>query len=707
MLISINIISLFNHNCHNNHHNHKHKHFYILIGLWKVYLKSGKFSLTRENVRSYIGFLFSQLDSAINSGDKITIDNNFKIDILISRHQGKSNFPTFSEDQYKQKCLNHNCKLVFGKFVDMKLGKQMSQTKCGILNFSTLCPGSNCFFLTIAFGLLVKKLGGNFDIALETFLCKHRFNYDIFIASQLNPLKVRQLKQMDMWNALELISFEKMVHIEVFGETSNKPKLYSIYSTTNTPMPKTSASIYLSFKEHFTQNITHIDYLFDLGLLNYGKKGKTCYFCKKHFSYSWFPIHKCIFEKCFLCMRFLKDKNKNVSWSSNSFCEQDEHNIFVTCNNCQKVFQNQKCFQHHKTKVCQKYRFCSLCKCFFTSNSDHKCGEKFCRTCFKRHSKSDIFCKYSNDSLCNKKPSSKIFFADIHLDVKVGCPSLIVADIMQSNFDNLHGILFHQDLVCNIGDSQMYLANISNFKTGTDQIFKNFLDFLSDQANLVGTLQIICRFDLYNQLKYYLSDQQKNKIKTFKNCFTLGKLIFKVFQNFVDINDIKIAHALGKNPNLAVMPPHLSFTDKSTYQYLPQDFSAENQVFGENLELFDSIVSGKKHLIERIDQQPVNKICNSLIIFKTLNAVICLKKASHAFKLILPKDSACNLFYFNTLTEAGFSLYTYSLRERAIFAFYQTNLQQNIKTQAKLSLLCANCLIKPTQKFVFHKHFHL
>ena len=174
-----------------------------------MYLKSGKFLLTRENIQSYIGFLFSQLDSAINSADEISLDNNFKIDILVSRHQKKIAFPKYSTAQFKRIPLNSYCKLIFGKFRNLKLDKAMSQSKCGFINFSSLCPGANCYMLSIAFGIFVTKLNCNFEIALNTFLSKHRFNYDIFIACQLYPLSVSQLQQMDLWKSVDLISCEK------------------------------------------------------------------------------------------------------------------------------------------------------------------------------------------------------------------------------------------------------------------------------------------------------------------------------------------------------------------------------------------------------------------------------------------------------------------------------------------------------------------
>ena len=78
----------------------------------------------------------------------------------------------------------------------MKLDKIMSQSKCGLIDFSCLCPGANCYLLSIAFAIFVTKLNCNFDLAIDIFLRKHRFNYDIFINCQLYPLSVGKIDNL-------------------------------------------------------------------------------------------------------------------------------------------------------------------------------------------------------------------------------------------------------------------------------------------------------------------------------------------------------------------------------------------------------------------------------------------------------------------------------------------------------------------------------
>ena len=623
-----------------------------------MYLKSGKFLLTRENIQSYIGFLFSQLDSAINSADEISLDNNFKIDILVSRHQKKIAFPKYSTAQFKRIPLNSYCKLIFGKFRNLKLDKAMSQSKCGFINFSSLCPGANCYMLSIAFGIFVTKLNCNFEIALNTFLSKHRFNYDIFIACQLYPLSVSQLQQMDLWKSVDLISCEKKINIEIFGETSEPPKIYMIYATNNN-LPKRSPSIYINLKEDVNSKTSHIDYIFDLALLNADRKGKTCNFCKRHFSYSWFPIHKCKFDKCFLCMRYIK--GNNFDWSSTLICDQNSNDSILKCKECKKVFKNRSCYDMHRKMVCQKYKVCTACKSFYTIGYEHKCNERFCRICFKSHGKGDIYCRYLNPRKKKTKYEETTLFADIHLNNKDNVPILIVANI--NNSTDLNGMLFCQNIACNIKDFALCIKGFSDCDSNSDIILKAAIHYLLFQTNVNKTLVIICKLDLYNLFKSYLISKGKKLTKVGNNSFAFNRLIFKIFQNFVDMNDIKMAYFLGKNPNLAVISPKFCITDASTYDYNAEDFLAENLVFGENVELFQAVQCGKQEVKELFDKRHINAIYLSLIIIKTLNAVLALSKACIAFDLIEKQSGLTNfnMFNFNTLTESGFSFLTKAL----------------------------------------------
>ena len=66
---------------------------------------------------------------------------------------------------------------------------------------------------------------------------------------------------------------------------------------------------------------------------------------------------------------------------------------------------------------------------------------------------------------------------------------------------------------------------------------------------------------------------------------------------------------------------------------------------------------------ELFDKRHINAIYLSLIIIKTLNAVLALSKACIAFDLIEKQSGLTNfnMFNFNTLTESGFSFLTKAL----------------------------------------------
>ena len=535
------------------------------------------------------------MDSSINSSDEISIDNNFKIDVLISRHQANSIVPKFSKGKIGSKAINVYCKEVYNIFSKLKLGEKMSFCKLGLLNFSSLCPGSNCFLLSLAFGLFVKELGFDFMLALDSFMSNHRFNYNVFIASKLHPIKTKLLNNMDIWKALDIVSHEKKIDIAVFGYTAQAPKIYKIFSSLN-QVKKRQIPLYLFLKE--SEALSHIDYIFDLGLLNFGKKGKTCFFCGKHFSYSWFKIHKCIFERCFNCLRFFQQTKLSVSSSPTIFCSQNEMDKFdkyKNCISCSKVFKFRSCFDYHTKYVCKLYSFCKKCKSFFSTNYKfkHICGENFCRICFSMHDKDLKYCNFSRSSLTEveRKFPKHIFFADLHVSANNKKHALFLADVELSGFNELCGLVICQNKKYKFSDFKSDCAQYDMFDS--DYTLKVALEHFSMEASVSGPILILCKLELYDNFKKILNRESRN-LKNFKNYFEFGKICFKIFQNFVDFNDIQLAHLLGKNPNFAFIPDNVSFADTSVYYFKQGDFPTEELVFGDNIVLMDAIREGKK-----------------------------------------------------------------------------------------------------------------
>ena len=314
------------------------------------------------------------------------------------------------------------------------------------------------------------------------------------------------------------------------------------------------------------------------------------------------------------------------------------------------------------------YSFCKKCNCFFSTNYNfkHVCGENFCRICFSRHNKNLKYCNFSRSSLREVEHNhlpSHVFFADLHVSGNTKEHALFLADIELSSFTELHGLVICQNLIFKFNDFKSDSMQFDMFDS--DSTLKVAIQHLAMQASANGPILVLCKLDLYDNFKKVLN-REKRTLKCFKNCFKFGKICFKIFQNFVDFNDIQLAHLLGKNPNFAVIPNDMSFTDHSVYDFKQGDFPTEELVFGDNISLLEGIEKGKLHLKQMFDGKPKNYIYQYLIFFKTLNAVTSLKKLSHAFNLILPTSyskTEKNVFAFNTLVESGFSLYTESLKD--------------------------------------------
>jgi hypothetical protein len=66
-------------------------------------------------------------------------------------------------------------------------------------------------------------------------------------------------------------------------------------------------------------------------------------------------------------------------------CVKEKY-IDIICNNCERQFFNQQCFENHQKAVCKRYHKCSTCeRVYLTSVGEHICGETFCRVCRVYH----------------------------------------------------------------------------------------------------------------------------------------------------------------------------------------------------------------------------------------------------------------------------------------------------------------------------------
>ncbi|KAH7710411.1 hypothetical protein AAVH_22300 [Aphelenchoides avenae] len=108
-----------------------------------------------------------------------------------------------------------------------------------------------------------------------------------------------------------------------------------------------------------------------------------CGDCEK--TYTSIAFHRDCVLRCAQCFRSGPGFPCTGEW-------KDEHE----CRDCRKFFANQECMDAHKPFSCNTFHRCPFCEVHYTfeagkKNGGHKCGEKYCRKCCKKHTR-DVGC---------------------------------------------------------------------------------------------------------------------------------------------------------------------------------------------------------------------------------------------------------------------------------------------------------------------------
>ena len=152
-----------------------------------------------DEAKEYIGFLFSQIDSLMQSSDQITIDNGFRVDVILTKISDYKIKPGKSETKFLTPKKSIFCNNVYKECVPLKFKKALVEIKCGFLDLTQVCSKSNCLLVSVAFGLYMRKF--NFDIkkCLRNFLTYKTYQCNIFIAENIFPLSVAKISEKHIW----------------------------------------------------------------------------------------------------------------------------------------------------------------------------------------------------------------------------------------------------------------------------------------------------------------------------------------------------------------------------------------------------------------------------------------------------------------------------------------------------------------------------
>uniref|UniRef100_A0A914I3D3 DNA-directed DNA polymerase n=1 Tax=Globodera rostochiensis TaxID=31243 RepID=A0A914I3D3_GLORO len=87
-----------------------------------------------------------------------------------------------------------------------------------------------------------------------------------------------------------------------------------------------------------------------------------------------------------------KERCKNCCRMGFGFPCKDE-GVEIYCEECNRKFRNEGCFEAHKKKVCQLCKKCKKCGALYRTRDIHTCGEKFCKRCMVYHPERQCFIK--------------------------------------------------------------------------------------------------------------------------------------------------------------------------------------------------------------------------------------------------------------------------------------------------------------------------
>ena len=557
--------------------------------------------------------------------------------------------------------ISRLCRDVYKECRSLKFEKALIETKCGFLDLTQVCPESNCLLISVAFGLYLQKSNFEMKKCLRHFLSTKRHQSNLFIAEHLFPLSVAKMSEQHLWDTLEIISSFKKVDFHLYSFSFKNHAIYKIWQTKNFP---NEIPLYLLLKDE--KNQPHIEIIFDLNLINNNKKGMVCYLCANHFTYSWFKYHKCKFKRCTNCNGFLNIDCGFLPQSSLCRKSDNDSNGPKKCNDCLKTFDHSNCFEYHKKRgACKQNTLCKFCGKFIclTVQHKHKCFGKFCLRCYSYHRHDQNFCNLRTSKV-NDKTFEKIIYLDIKTKLAPNSSVALLSDIDKSNMKYLNIELISYNCIGQYDSLEMkhFLTFKRHFNGCENSIEVQIRNILETKYKAQRTC-ILSTNNAYNCMAAYFEANSDKFIGSLSsNVFKCGNIYFKRIENFIDFNDLELAFYMQLNPNNFFLCDKFNEYNNDTYKYCNEDFCCEDTSLGDNLALYDFIMNKKNETKQKFDGKKINDIFFCILLNIHWLRTIALKKVATIFKLC--EEANTNdyyLFQFNSLTSAGYRLYTNAL----------------------------------------------
>ena len=277
------------------------------------------------------------------------------------------------------------------------------------------------------------------------------------------------------------------------------------------------------------------------------KSTEYCDFCCQSFSN--ILTHKCVFEKCQSCFRYLSNY-KTIGCNVSNLCQNDpkyEESCFV----CSKHLQNKQCsLLHSKLSkyYCKHVKYCDKCKKLHQDNN-HDCLTPFCRQCYRHHSKTK-FCQIVQ---IRKKHERKKCFVIHYEDKEEQYMSI-------TEIDEIHNEKSNTIHIFNNRDNTYESILVDNFGNPTEKtkvcLEDNFVFCLSNILQvLCGISKCKCIAIISNSsfLKVIRLETNISEFKVYQKNNNLYKIenknyVFVTSFEFFNLEDIELCFYLKNNP---------------------------------------------------------------------------------------------------------------------------------------------------------------
>ena len=587
----------------------------------------------------------AKLESVLNSDDRIQLDDYFHIDILISkipttRPKGQKKEPFLKGLKHISTVSRQICEILNTS----KLRKNNFYQLCkrGILDLQSLVKNSNCVLIVLAFGIMLKSFHFDLKLSLSQFLEKHRFVSNLFLKTQFYPLIVDDLKQMNFWKLLDVVGREFKIRFTVYSG-DNISEMSEVFTTDQFSC---GPPIYIFLK---TDEIdTHACLIFDLS--SRSKKRKFwCYLCNQYFSTKK-TLHKhstCKEKKCFDCLRY--DKLSCNIIEQGRICSKDDPMEEKSCDLCNRKFFFTSCYKAHFTSTCGIIRYCHSCKQYFKflPHHLHKCGEIFCKMCFKYHTKDQNCRIYSTNPRIS---AQRIMFFDVHL---VGTKTFALCIEFLS--PNNSGWLFWDDMFYTfdgLDHEDIFDINLCHLQKQTHG-HSPISYMLTHSQNMT----VLLNQHSYAYLVNFALENYKENIKLFRNCFRIDLIWFKKLDCFLDASIYMLAYQNHLIPNLCYISPTFEEDMNSKYQFIEDDFKVEDKICGADPFFYKHIMQMKGCIQKLVDNKCKYEIFIQLKLYQAYVYCTSISKVKRESEQIFRCIGLPNISIFQFPSIAGFGFH--------------------------------------------------